>query len=296
MKTLPLERRKFLFAAALAAISPASFLLAERWKPLFPKLGELEKRSGGRLGWAVLDTATGQRFAHRGGERFPMCSTFKFLAVGYVLHRVDQGKEDLDRSVAFTKKDVVAHSPVTESYAGASGMTLGELCKAAMTESDNTAANLLLASFGGPAGLNEFLVSIGDTKTHLDRTEPALNEAAPGDERDTTTPSAMLENMRRILLGDVLKPSSVATLTDWLIQSETGTAMIRANLPADWKAGDKTGGGDHGTRNDIAIIWPPQRKPILVTAYLTECTLPDADRDAILAELGRAIADEIHGV
>ena len=244
----------------------------------------------------MLDTATDQRFAHRGGERFPMCSTFKFLAVAYVLHRVDQGKEDLDRAVSFTRKDVVAHSPVTESYAGASAMALGEICKAAMTESDNTAANLMLTSFGGPAGLNEFLASIGDEKTHLDRTEPALNEAAPGDERDTTTPSGMLENMRRILLADVLKPASIATMTEWLVRCETGTSLIRANLPADWKVGDKSGGGDHGTRNDIAIIWPPRRKPVLVTAYLTECALPDDGRDAILAELGKAVADEIQSV
>lgn len=225
-------------------------------------------------------------------ERFPMCSTFKFLVTTFVLKRVENKQEHLDRRITYTKADLMSYAPVAEKHVN-SGMTIAELCEAAMTLSDNTAANLLLASFGGPPALNNFLRSIGDSTTRLDRTEPALNEAVPGDPRDTTTPNAMLEDLHRILFGNVLDFSSRTQLIDWMVANKTGDARLRAGLPHTWKVGDKTGTGDHGTTNDIAVLWPPHHAPVLVTAYLTQTNLNDAGRNAILADVARAIADTI---
>ena len=234
----PFTRRAVLISAASAALAPGAFLRAERRKPLLARLGEVEEKSGGRLGCAVLDTASGHRFAYRGTDRFPMCSTFKLLAVALVLRRVDRGEEQLERRIVYSREDVLSYAPVTSLHVQ-DGMTVEELCAAAITLSDNTAANLLLKSFGGPAGLNDFLRGIGDSITRLDRTEPTLNEAAPGDDRDTTTPSMMLEDMRRLLLGDVLKPDARGRLTHWLVDCKTGDTRLRGGLPPEWKAGDK---------------------------------------------------------
>ena len=169
-------------------------------------------------------------------------------------------------------------------------MTLAELCHAAITLSDNTAGNLLLDSFGGPAGLTAFARTLGDNITRLDRRETELNEAIPGDPRDTTTPAAMLDDMRRLLLDDVLSPASRQQLADWLLANTTGASRLRAGLPGDWRVGDKTGTSDNGASNDIAIAWPPGRAPLLVTAYYAEATVPQETRNEVLAEVGRIAA------
>ena len=220
-----------------------------------------------------------------------MCSTFKFLAASLILKRVDEGKEHLDRAIAYSKADLVTYSPETEKHAGGS-MKVSELCKAALTLSDNTAANLLLASFGGPPAITAFARSIGDRMTRLDRTETTLNEATPGDPRDTTTPDSMLRNLQRILLGDILKPASRQQLTDWMLANTTSGAKFRAVVPAGWKVADKTGSGDHGTNNDIGILWTPDGKPIVVTSYLTETTISTEARNAIHADVAHAIIEE----
>ena len=255
------------------------------------RLAALEAKSGGRHGVAVTDTAATVVTAHRGDERFPITSTFKFLAATAVLTRVDQGKEQLDRKIVFAEKDLVTYSPATKNFAGPNGMPLDAICEAAITLSDNTAGNLLLGAIGGPAGLTEFARSLGDPVTRLDRMETELNEAIPGDRRDTTSPLAMLQNMRKILLGDTLSGASKSRLQGWLIANKTGGKKLRAGLPQGWSVGDKTGGGEHGSNNDIAIITPPQRAPLLVTAYFTESAASLNERDAVLADVGRIIAD-----
>jgi beta-lactamase class A len=289
-----ISRRSAVFSGFLAAISGMAFtnsiLFGEEPESLSAHLAAIEKKSGGRLGCAVLDTSTGKQILHRTDERFPMCSTFKLIVTALVLHRVEQGQEQLDRRVVYKKEDLVAHSPGTGKHADEKGMTISELCEAAMTLSDNTAANLLLASFGGPQALTAFLRSIGDGVTRLDRNETSLNEATPGDARDTTSPAAMLGNLHRLVLGDILKPASRATLANWMVGCRTGGNRLRAGLPADWKVGDKTGAGENGTTNDIAVFWLPDRAPVFVTAYLTGSTLGDDGRNAILADIGRAIA------
>jgi beta-lactamase class A len=293
-KTPQITRRTVAASLLLATLSPGSFLLGEQSQTTADILIAIEKKSGGRLGYAMLDTATGKSVSHRATERFPMCSTFKFLAAALILQRVEKGIEHLDRKVVFSTSDLVTYSPITEKRTGPNGMTIAELCLAAITMSDNTAANLLLASFGGPPALTQFLRSIGDPVTRLDRNETTLNEAKPGDPRDTTTPSAMLNNMHNLLLGDILSPASRDQLTQWLLKNTTGKARLQAGIPTDWKEGDKTGSGDNGTTNDIAILWPPNRAPILVAAYLTESPLSADGRNAILAEIGRVTTNFIH--
>jgi beta-lactamase class A len=248
----------------------------------------LEARSGGRLGVAALDTQTGATFAHRGDQRFAMCSTFKALVAGLVLARVDQGKERLDRRLRYGREVLLAHSPATERHVG-DGMTVGALCEATVTLSDNAAANLLLDSFGGPPALTAFLRGLGDPATRLDRREPELNEARPGDPRDTTTPTAMLGNLRTLTLGAALSPGSRTQLVAWLVANQTGGARLRAGLPTGWRVGDKTGSDGEHTTNDIAVIWPPGRAPILIAAYLTQAKVDSAARDAVIAEVARIV-------
>lgn len=258
--------------------------------PIARKLREIEARSGCRLGVAILDTHDGQAHAYRGDERFPMCSTFKLLAAGLILKRVDQDQEQLTRRIRYEAADLVPYSPATEKHTGASGMSVAELCEAAITLSDNTAANLLLHSFGGPSHLTAYMRSLGDKVTRLDRIEPELNEATPGDPRDTTSPNAMLSTIRQLVLGTALSAGSRKQLTDWLLANTTGDKRLRALLPAGWRVADKTGSGAHGTSNDIGILLPPDRAPLVVTAYLTGSKAPAATRDAALAEVGRVAA------
>ena len=260
------------------------------------KLMALERAHGGRLGVSILDTVGGRRINHRGEQRFALCSTFKPLAAALVLARVDRGEERLDRRIAYKRGDLVAYSPVTERHADAPGMTLAELCHAAVTVSDNTAGNLLLASFGGPPALTAFLRTLGDQATRLDRIEPALNDVPPGDERDTTTPAAILHSLQALLLGDALSAASRAQLIEWLVASTTGSKRLRAGMPVDWRVGDKTGTGQRGATNDVAILWPPARAPLLVAAYYDAPDEMEAElRDGVLAEVGRIVAGLVDG-
>ncbi len=256
------------------------------------RLSELEG-SGQRLGVAVLDTASGRRFGHRQDERFPMCSTFKLLAVAAVLARVDRGDEQLERRVAFTEADLLEYAPATRARVSEGGMRLAELCDAAITVSDNTAANLLLASLGGPRGLTTYVRTLGDSVTRLDRNEPMLNEALPGDERDTTTPAAMLGDLEALLVGDALSRTSREALTGWLVANTTGDRRLRAGVPKDWRVGDKTGTGERGVTNDVAIFWPPGRKPILVAAYLSAPASTPEARELSFVEVARLVASRV---
>lgn len=251
----------------------------------------IEAARGGRLGVAVLDTGDGRRAGHRPDERFPLGSTFKLLAAGAVLARADAGQDSMQRRIRFTRDDLVSYSPVTETQVGGDGMTLAALCEAAVTVSDNTAGNLLLGVLGGPAGLTAALRAIGDGVTRLDRREPDLNEARPGDPRDTTSPAAMLADLQALALGPALFPSSREALQGWLRRNRTGDARLRARLPQGWQAGEKTGSSAHGTSNDVGLLWPPGgAAPVLVAAYLTEGAADGAVRDAALADVGAAVA------
>ncbi len=288
-----MQRRQFIRTAGLAGAVLANGGCSAPPPPAIrfeQAVQQIERASGGRLGVAVRDSQTGATFAYRGGERFPLCSTFKFLVSAQVLSRVDRGDEQLTRRVAVQTADLVDYSPITQPRVGGLPMTMAELCEAAITLSDNTAGNLLLRSVGGPPALTTYARSLGDPMTRLDRTEPELNEATPGDPRDTTTPDAMLHTLQKIVLGDALAPASREQMLRWLRDNKTGGRKLRALLPAGWQVGDKTGGGARGTNNDIGVLWPPGRAPLLVCCYLTDTTAELAVRDRAVAEVGRLAA------
>lgn len=287
MTDLRCSRRAFL---AAAAILPALRVYGADLATPQQSLAGIERRLGGRIGVAALDTGSGRRFDYRGGELFAMCSTFKLLLSAAVLSRVDAGQEQLGRVLSYGEKDLQEYAPVARQHLRQGGLSVGELCAAAVSWSDNTAANLLLATLGGPAGLTRYIRGLGDGVTRLDRNEPELNTAIAGDPRDTTTPAAMLGSMRAVLLGTALSPASRGQLSAWLVANQTGARRLRAGVPADWRVGDKTGTGDNGAVNDIAILWPPGKAPVLVTAYTVESPASTAGHETALAEIGKLVA------
>lgn len=235
-------------------------------------LAALEAELDVRIGVHALDTGTGQVLAHRADERFAYASTFKALAAAAVLAEADDAQ--LDTLLQYGPEDLRAYAPVAEANLGR-GLTLREAAAAATTHSDNTAGNLLLEHLGGPAGFAERLRAVGDEVTLPARTEPELNTAVPGDDRDTSTPRQLATTLRTYLLGDELEPADRDELEGWMRESTTGTALIRAGVPDGWVVADKTGAGSYGTRNDIAVVRPPGRAPI-VLAVLTS---RDGQRD-----------------
>lgn len=291
--------RRTLIGASLLAVPTLlslSLLAAERRsgpssdRAIEQQLADFERRHGGRLGVAILDTASQRLISHRGDERFALCSTFKCLAAAHVLGRVDRKQEDLSRRIVYSTEQLVPYSPTTELHVGGQGLSVGSLCEAAMTLSDNTAANLMLDSMGGPEGLTAWLRSIGDTQTRLDRREPELNENRPGDPRDTTTPIAMLRTLNTLVLGEKLTLASRDQLTAWLVNNQTGDKKLRAGVPVSWRVGDKTGSGANNASNDVAVIWPGDRPPILVTAYYTGSKASGDQINALMADIGRLAA------
>lgn len=289
-------RRSFLSSAALI---PVLRFYARAPQPTpsaqsaSARISAIEARLGGRLGVAALDTNSGNHFEHRANERFPMCSTFKFLLVADILSRVDAHHEKLDRFIRYTQSDLLDYAPITKAHVNEGSMTVSALSAAAAEYGDNTAANLLLAVVGGPPALTRYVRSLGDSITRVDRNEPSANTCIPGDPRDTTTPSTMLHDMKTILLEErALSAASRNQLIAWLIANTTGAARLRAGFPSSWRIGDRTGTGANGSANDVAICWPPNRQPILVTAYFTGSRASDADRSAALAEVARISAAE----
>lgn len=221
----------------------------------------LEREHGARLGVYALATDTGATVTHRADERFAFCSTFKALAVAAVLHRYPLGH--LRRRVRYGRADVDSISPITENHV-ATGMTVEQLCDAAIRHSDGTAANLLVRDIGGPARLTAYLRGLGDTVSRLDQYEPELNRNRRRDPRDTTTPRAIADDYRKLVLGDVLAAEKRALLVHWLEHITTGAGRIRAGLPGRWRIADKTGSGDYGRANDVGIVWPPHAGPLVV--------------------------------
>jgi beta-lactamase class A len=271
----------------VAGAEPAS----AKSDPAQSRLAAIEARVGGRLGVAALATGNGKRIEYRPSERFLMCSTFKLLAAAAVLHRVDQKQEQLDRFIPYTKADLLEYAPVTREHVEEGGMTLSALCAAAVTMSDNTAANLVLKTIEGPAGWTRYARSLGDKVSRLDRMEPELNNAEAGDDRDSTTAAAMLEDLRVLLLGEALSPASRAQLETWLRGNKTGDDLIRAGLPRHWVVGDKTGRSHLGATNDIAIIRPPGKAPILLAIYSSGSGASVEAHNTAIADVARLVAE-----
>jgi beta-lactamase class A len=275
-------------AAPSATTTPSPSPSVPSADPLF---AELETTFDARLGVYALDTGTGGALEYNADERFAYASTIKALLAAVVLDTTTDAQ--LDTLVSYETSDLLEYAPVTERNVG-TGMTLRALADAAVRYSDNTAANLLLERIGGPAALDAALETSGDDVTQVDRTEPALNEATPGDPRDTTTPRAFATGLRHFVLGDGLDAGDRATLTSWLVANTTGDALIRAGVPAGWRVGDKTGSGRYGTRNDIAVLWPPDGAPIVLAIFSSRAT-PDAEHDDALLARATAVALEALG-
>lgn len=305
MSHFALPRRSFILTTATAVLigcaPPPPSTPKMRSKagsqvsPLVLELAELERRAGGKLGASFLVPSTGASIAHRGDERFGMASSFKLALAAVILREADQGRLSLTTQLPIGQADIVGHSPVVEENLQKGQMTIQALAEAAQRTSDNAATNILLRHLGGPDIFTSKLRELGDETTRLDRYEPEMMVVPPGDPRDTTTPDAMARTLAKILTTDWLSPTSNALLIEWMVATQTGLKRIRAGLPADWKAGDKTGTGMGEAPpipdryNDIAITWPPSRPPLIITAYyespVRSKTMRDEDM-AVLAQVG----------
>ncbi len=284
-----ISRRGMLGAMALlplvgcgtATTSPTSPASEPPATALDDQLLALERKFDARLGVYAVATGSGSAIAHRADERFAFCSTFKGLAAAAVLAR--NPLSHLDTVVDYTDADLMKSAVITSRHVG-TGMTIRDLCDAAVRYSDGTAGNLLLRDLGGPAELTAYLRGLDDTVTRMDRIEPSITEATPGDPRDTTSPRAIGTDYRKIVLGDALPEERRAFLRDLLERNLTGAQRIRAGLPADWRVADKTGTGDYGTLNDIAIAWPPDTAPLVISIMSSKPTRDAEYNQALLAE------------
>jgi beta-lactamase class A len=287
------NRRRLL----LAAVSMPSAIIGTSWATqgnatvsAQAQLVKLERTLAGRLGIFALNTANGKQLSYRADEYFPMCSTFKVILASAILKRSTQIDGLMYQRIKYQQSDLVTYSPITERYVK-DGMTVEALCAAALQYSDNTASNLLMRIISGPDAVTTFARSIGDSQFRLDRWETALNSSIPGDRRDTTTPNAMGLSLQRLAFGDALEPRLQLQLRIWLQGNTTGAARIRAGVPADWQVGDKTGTGDYGTANDIAVLWPPRRSPIVVAVYTTQAAKDAKACNDVIASAARIVVD-----
>lgn len=255
--------------------------------PADASFAALEQQFGARLGVFAVDTGSGREVTHRADERFAFASTIKSLAAGALLRKASDA--DLDKVVPYRQEDVLAWAPITSQHV-ATGMKLRDLASASIQYSDNTAANLVIAELGGPAAVQRSLRDLGDSTTSVDRTEPTLNEATPGDTRDTSTPRVLAADLRRYVLGDVLTEGRRGLLTDWLVGNTTGGPYVRAGVPADWRIGDKTGNAGYGTRNDVAVAWPSGgRSPIVIVVLSDRGRAGATSDDALIAQATKTV-------
>jgi beta-lactamase class A len=282
-----LNRRRFL-AAAPGWVAWSAF--ADEGAPA---LEAYERQTGGRIGVYVENIATAKRITWRADERFAMCSTFKASLAACVLARVDRGEEQMERIVPFAATDLLEYAPLARQNTGKGGLPVAELCAGAVELSDNTCANLLLASIGGPSALTEFWRTTGDAISRLDQNEPDLNQSRPGNPQNTTTPAAMAGNLGRFLLGDVLSPGSRQRLTSWMVNCKTGDNRLRGGLPKDWKIADKTGNNGEDAAGDIAVVWPKPDRPLLVAAYTQGGRPTQTLFQSIFGEIGRMVGRDL---
>ncbi|TDR77881.1 class A beta-lactamase [Paludibacterium purpuratum] len=277
--------------ALLGLHAPAQAIDPARQQAIRQHLSQLERSTNGRLGVALIDTADNSRVGYRADERFPLCSTSKVMAAAALLKLSESQRGLMQRDIAIERSDLVNYNPVTEKYVGGR-MTLAALSAAAVQYSDNVAMNKLIEQLGGPQAVTRYSRTLGDRAFRLDRKEPGLNSAIPGDERDTTTPAAMAESLRKLTLGDALQAPQREQLVNWMKGSTTGAASIRAGLPASWAVGDKTGSGAYGTTNDIAVIWPTGRAPLILVTYFTQKAPKALARRDVLASAAHIVIQQ----
>ncbi|HDR9780139.1 TPA: class A beta-lactamase [Burkholderia cepacia ATCC 25416] len=286
-------RRSLLLAAVaapfVAACTSAPVADQGRAHTAQAELTALEKASNGRLGVAALDTSNGVRIAHHARERFPLCGTYAVVAAAAMLARGSLDASLLPRRILYRRYEIVSGSPVTESHVD-TGMTIEQLCVAMLQSGDKGAGNLLMGVLGGPQAVTSFARASGDTSFRLDHWEPELNHAAPGDERDTSTPVEMIDTLQRLLLGNTLPDPQRAQLTEWLVGGARGAPGIAAGVPPGWRIADKAGTGGYGTTTDVAVLWPPSRAPIVMAVSFTQPQAAAAARADVVASAARIVA------
>ena len=284
-----MKRRHFLWCGVTAVACPSSAQASS-----IAAIDAFEKSSGGHVGLYALNVRSGAELAWRADDRFVMCSTFKASLAACVLERVDRGQDHLETAVPYGAADMQDwHAPVAKAHLSTGRLSVGELCEAAVEQSDNTCANLLLARIGGPQALTAFWVRMGDRVTRLDDPEPDLNRTPPGGIANTTTPKAMAHVLRRLVLEDALSERSRELLTAWLIGCRTGDNRLRAGLPRRYRIGDKTGNNGKDAAGDIAVVWPTPETPIVVSAYTRGGAPTALQFEALFSGIGRAVAERL---
>ena len=272
----------------------ATCVYAQETSTLLAAVRAEERALRARVGVAVYDADSGRTVHYRGRERFPLNSTHKAFSCAALLAKVDAQAIALDQPVSISREMLVVYSPITEKSLAPQTMTLRETCRAAVSYSDNTAGNVILDAIGGTAGFNAYLRSLGDEQTRLDRREPELNASVPGDLRDTTTPLAIVDALRQVLLGDGLSEASRGELRQWMLDDRVGGALLRASMPSGWTIADKTGAGSHGSRSIIAVIWPPARRPLVIGIYITQTEASMTASNQAIARIG-GVLSEVYG-
>ncbi|MER5375850.1 class A beta-lactamase [Streptomyces sp. NPDC002553] len=287
-----LSRRTLLAAGAATATGLVTGAPARASDGVTGGLRALEEQYGARLGVYAHNVRTGETVRHRADTLFPICSLFKTLAAAAVLRDLDRGGEVLSRRIHYTAADLVEHSDVTKEHL-ATGMTIAELCEAAICWSDNTAGNLLLRELGGPTAITRFARSLGDPVTRLDRWETELNSGEPWRISDTTSPRAIGRTYARLVLGDALSRPDRALLTDWLLHNKTSDTRLRAGLPSSWAVADKTGGGSYGTNNNVGIAWTEDGTPLVLSLMSRKFDQDAASENKLIADTARLLADAL---
>ncbi|HHX8332807.1 CARB family carbenicillin-hydrolyzing class A beta-lactamase [Vibrio antiquarius] len=275
--------KKLFLLAGLMVCSTLSYA-----SQLSEDISLIEQQTSSRIGVSVWDTQTDERWDYRGDERFPLMSTFKTLACATMLSDMDSGKLSKNATAKVDERSIVVWSPVMDKLAG-QNTRVEHACEAAMLMSDNTAANLVLNEIGGPKAVTMFLRSIGDKATRLDRLEPRLNEATPGDNRDTTTPNAMVNTLRTLIEGETLSYESRVQLKIWMQDNKVSDSLMRSVLPTGWSIADRSGAGGHGSRGINAIIWKENHRPVYISIYVTETELSLQARDQLIAQISQLI-------
>ncbi|WP_417879026.1 class A beta-lactamase [Vibrio sp.] len=274
---------------ALLFFAPSvTFASSESFMPVEQEVHLVEQSLNAQVGVAILNTETGEHWDHNGNERFPLTSTFKTIACAKLLYEFDNGKIPLDTKVQVKSTDLVTYSPIIEKYVG-SEITLTDACHAAMTMSDNTAANIIIKAVGGTQSITNFVKDIGDTQTRLDRMEPDLNEGALNDPRDTTTPTAITNTLNELLFGSTLSDSSKDQLNEWMANNQVTGNLLRSVLPSDLKIADRSGAGGFGARSITAIVWNDQQPPTIISIYIAQTDASMEQRNAAIVNIGRVI-------
>ncbi|WP_033079187.1 class A beta-lactamase [Thalassotalea sp. ND16A] len=264
------------------------FVAAANANPMVKTIEDVKLKLGADVGVAVYDISSDDLWSYNGDTRFPLMSTFKTLACAKLLVDIDNGEQSFDTSVVIKKASLVTWSPVTEKHVGEK-FSLRQACSATMIMSDNTAANIVLNGINGPTALTQFMRSIGDPITRLDRVEPYLGEALAGDVRDTTTPNAMVKSLHKLLFGNALSAANKTQLKQWMTDNKVSDSLLRSVLPVGWTIADRSGAGGYGSRGITAVVWSEQHSPLIVAIYLTQTEASFAQRNKAIAQIGKEI-------